>query len=496
MTDPFQSLREQMDQPRGDTVHKEAGADASALSLAPMMLPEDGQKADRVETGLIEASKNVRLPLSGGTFAEDYALTLMNANFFVGDDGQETGVFRIEDDGSAAFLAPEQFKLKVQNIFVRVGNASKPIPAEKFWKEHPKRHERTIVFKPSGVVGPSEFNLWRGYGVEPRRGRRRQWSLHRHIREVICRRDRNKFGYLMRFLAWSVQNPDKHAGVVIMLKSRKQGTGKSTLGKVMLDIFGPHGARIDDKERLLGRFTDWLDTIGFVLAEEILWANDHKSADKFKSMVTGDTIQVERKFGSCRQIPNRLKIIATSNHEHAVAAGVEDRRNVVFDVSDERAGDRAWFDRLYHDLENGGTAEFLDFLLNMRLGSWHPRQILKTTETLEQQRMSGDSVSQWAQACIDADAVVGLGPYDVHELGAVLSAQTLREAYNGFCRQQGQRAQGTEMFGKACADMFGPRQRLRALQTGTGGRRRPWGYHVPKGKKWQEKVDERLGIKQ
>ena len=95
----------------------------------------------------------------------------------------------------------------------------------------------------------------------------------------------------MRSLAWMVQNPEKHSGVVIILKSRKQGTGKSTLGKVMLDIFGPHGALVDDKERLLGRFTDWLDTVSFVLAEEILWAGDHKAADKFKSLVTGDTLR-------------------------------------------------------------------------------------------------------------------------------------------------------------------------------------------------------------
>jgi phage/plasmid-associated DNA primase len=296
----------------------------------------------------------------------------------------------------------------------------------------------------------------------------------------------------MRFLAYAVQNPDKHAGVVVMLKSRKQGTGKSTLGKVMLDIFGPHGALIDDKERLLGRFTDWLDTKVFILAEEILWAGDHKAADKFKSVVTGDTLQVERKFGSCRQIPNRLKIVATSNHEHVVAAGVQDRRNVVFDVSDERAGDRAWFDKLYRDLEAGGTAEFLNLLLNIRLGNWHPREILKTTETIEQQRMSGDSVSQWAQACINADAVVGLANGATRDLFSAVSAEDLREAYNGFCRQHGQRALGTETFGKACSEMFGPRVRLPVVPAGT---RRPWGYHVPTGTDWQEKVDERLGIK-
>ena len=93
-----------------------------------------------------------------------------------------------------------------------------------------------------------------------------------------------------------MQNPDKHSDVVIVLKSRKQGTGKSTLGVVMLKIFGPHGALVDDKDRLLGRFNDWVETVCFILAEEILWADDHKTADKLKSFITANTIQIERKF--------------------------------------------------------------------------------------------------------------------------------------------------------------------------------------------------------
>ena len=201
--------------------------------------------------------------------------------------------------------------------------------------------------------------------LKPRKGWQKQRRLLRHIREVICRRDKTKFKYIIRLLAWMVQNPDKHSGVVLVLKSRKQGTGKTTLGNVMLDIFGRHGARIDDKDRLLGRFNDWLETVCFALLEEATWAGDHKAADKLKSLVTGDTLQVERKFGSCRQVPNRLKTIATTNHDHAVHAGVQDRRNVVYDVSDERVGDKAWFNNLYRDLADGGTCEFLWFLTKL-----------------------------------------------------------------------------------------------------------------------------------
>ncbi|HUZ31910.1 MAG TPA: primase-helicase family protein [Xanthobacteraceae bacterium] len=464
---------------------------------------EQSANTERVETGFATLPPLRRSPLCGGKCTKDDALAVLNSHFFIGKSNQETAIFRINDDGTIAFLPPEQFKLEIQNILVNVGtkDAPKCVPADKFWKESPKRHQRKLVFKPGGATEPTEYNLWQGFGVVPRRTRRKIWSLLRHIFKVICRSDRAKFEYLIRWLAWAVQNPDKHPGTIIVLKSRKQGTGKSTLGVVMLKIFGSHGALIDDSDRLLGRFNDWVEPVCFILAEEILWAGDHRTTDKLKSRITADTFQIERKNGGIRQIPNRLHALMTTNHDHAVAAGAMDRRNVVYDVLDEKAGDKSWFDRLYRDLNDGGAGEFLDFLQNLQLGDWHPREILKTSETAEQQRMSGDSVSQWSQACIEADAVIGAGrgPYGVDvtpDLGTPVSFETLHAAYTGFCRQNSLRALSPVGFGKACAEMFGPRLRLPALQNGPGnGKRRPWGYDVPTGVKWQGKLDDRLGIK-
>jgi hypothetical protein len=326
--------------------------------------------------------------------------------------------------------------------------------------------------------------------LEPCKGWQKQRRLLRHIWQIICRRDKAKFRYFIRWLAWAVQNPDKHSEVVVVLKSRKQGTGKSTVGVVMLKIFGAHGALVDDKDRLLGRFNDWLETTSFVLGEEIMWAGDPRSTDKLKSMITANTIQVERKNGAIRQITNRLHPMMTTNHVHAVAAGVGDRRNVILDVSDERACDKTWFEPLYRDLEAGGTSEFLWFLQNLRLSDWHPRQIIKTAEATEQQRMSADSVSQWSRASIEADAIIG-SLAATYDLGSKIASEILREAYTGYCKQQSLRAVDGGSFGTACTEMFGPRKKLKAQPN---SKRRPWGYDVPPGNKWQRKLDARLGI--
>lgn len=510
MINPFQSILNAADvSPQPNGLQSFAGKDKNSL-VKRTVVPA----SSTIETGLIEAQETIdrarvvglpakhRKPLVGGKYFPEEAIEALNSHFLVGKNNQETAIFRINLDGTLTFMPSDQFKLEVQNIVVRLPGSNKCVPAEKFWRENPKRLQRTLVFKPGGRVASHEFNLWHGFAIKPRHGWQKQRRLLRHIREVICRRNKDKFKYLMRLLAWMVQHPGEHSGVILTLKSRKQGTGKTTLGNVMLDIFGAHGARIDDKDRLLGRFNDFLETTCFVLLEEATWAGDLRTADKLKSLVTGDTLQIERKFGTCRQVPNRLKSLATTNHDHAVSAGVSDRRNVVFDVGDERAGDRAWFGVLHQDLADGGKGEFLHLLQSLKLGSWHPREILKTVETAEQQRMSGDGVSQWSQACIDADAIVGTapGPRGIDatlDLAAPHSAEALREAYNGFCKQNGIRPMSSEAFGRACTEMFGPRKRLKALQVaGMGGRkRRPWGYPVPNGKKWQEKVDARLGIK-
>ena len=477
----------------GSLIHEARAAGADLSTWEHLKIGLGGGESQVPSVPLLPP--HTRKPLVGGNYTATEALELLNSHYFVGKSDQQTGIFRIKEDGYPVFVPPDQFKLDVANIFVRPGNGScKPISGEKFWRESPHRHQRTIVFKPGGEVEGDEFNLWRGFTVEPRRGWQKQRRLMRHIWRIICRRDKSKFKYLIRWLAFLVQHPDKAPGTIIVLKSRKEGTGKSTLGTVLLKIFRPeNGALIDDKDRLLGRFNDWLEPICFLLAEEVLWPGDHKATDKLKSLITADTLQLERKHGGVWPARNRLHCIMTSNHEHAVAAGVGNRRYVVFEVSEERACDKTWFGPLYADLDAGGVNEFLDFLLRIRLGDWHPREIIKTKEAIEQQRMSADSISQWAQACIEADEIVGAqGLYGLNELGTRIAKNTLREAYAGFCKQQGMRAVNVDTFSKACTKMFGSGQKCRAAP---GSNKRPWAYDVPDRDTWQERVDEHLGIK-
>ena len=221
MTSPFQSIigtpkrpQERSSAPNDDKANAGAVAEEmladeyAAHAIAPEDTPfgpagaPDGLFTVRETKTATASPPRQREPLCGGIYTPADALALLNSHFFIGKNNQETVIFRVNDDGSATFIQPEQFKLAIQNIFVEYSDRpNKPIPAEKFWKESPHRRERVIVFKPGGTTDPREFNLWRGFGVEPRQGWQKQRRLLRHIREVICRRERKKFKYLIRYLA-------------------------------------------------------------------------------------------------------------------------------------------------------------------------------------------------------------------------------------------------------------------------------------------------------
>jgi hypothetical protein len=174
-------------------------------------------------------------------------------------------------------------------------------------------------------------------------------------------------------------------------------------------------------------------------------------------------------------------------------------------ASDEER--RTYFNHLYKDLEAGGYEEFLYFLQNLKLGNWHPRELLRTREAIEQMRMSSDSWSHWAQLCIDADTILAGDKLGLPlPLGTRIPSTELYASYTNYCRQRNMRSMSNIEFGKICASakMFGARKKCGTKQPPErthltvvredGKDPRPWGYDVPKGEVWQERLDARLGV--
>jgi hypothetical protein len=247
------------------------------------------------------------------------------------------------------------------------------IPVGSWWlNDLARRQYEQIVFEPKR---PPEFdgnlNLWQGFGVESEEG---SWSLmKRHVQEVLASENEKIANYILRWAAWCIQNPDKHAEVSLVFRGG-QGTGKGTFARALCDIFGQHAVHISSSSELVGRFNSHMRDCVFLFADEAIAPNDHDAAGKLKALITEPTIRIEPKGIDSQAWPNRLHVMMASNARWIVPADWDDRRFVVLDISSKCKEDTSWFKPLYIEMRNGGVAAMLYDLLRMPLGNWHPRE--------------------------------------------------------------------------------------------------------------------------
>jgi hypothetical protein len=281
----------------------------------------------------------------------------------------------------------------------RGGVRTQSVPLGQWWLGHRGRQQyRGVTFEPGGppkVEG--RLNLWQGWGVEAEPG---DWGLIRaHIVEVIAGGNTEFAVYVIRWIAWAIQHPDKQAEVALVLMGEK-GAGKGTLARCLERIFGAHAFQAAGPDEIVGRFNSHLQDCILFVADEALWSDRQKAcAGMLQRMITEPTLSIERKGIDRIQVPNLLHIMMLAEPGWVIPAGRHERRYAALEVSEERLRDTAYFKALYHQINNGGAEAMFCELQRMDLGDWHPREIpeslLHSAALMKQQSYSLTPLEQW-----------------------------------------------------------------------------------------------------
>ena len=247
--------------------------------------------------------------------------------------------------------------------------------------------------------GGDRLNLWRGWSVEPRPG---DWSLMRELVErVLCSGDRASADYVTRWMAFMLQRPGVPPEAAICFRGR-EGTGKGTLGRALMAIAGAHGLTVSSPAQFAGRFNAHLRSVAFLFADEAFWPGHREAEGVLKQLVTEPVIAFEGKGADIVPGRNLVHLMMASNNEWVVPAGLDARRFAVFDASDERRGDRAFFEALNAQMASGGLAAMLHDLLALDIAGWHPSRGIPQTQALaEQKALSLDPASKWWMGLLD-----------------------------------------------------------------------------------------------
>ena len=206
-----------------------------------------------------------------------------------------------------------------------------------------------ITFDPEHTL-PGNFNLWRGFTVEPATGTIDEHETHiklwlAHTMEVIANNNETACERLICWIASMIQKPWKKTEKFSVFLEAKFGCGRTTWSSPLHALFGTHALRADSMDDVIppsGGFNGISSGKVFIEIEEmgIKGKVDLRAEEgRIRKTITAMTRKVNEKFEKPREEINCVNIIGCCNPTDTGAPlGVREgeRRIDIYRVSTQR----------------------------------------------------------------------------------------------------------------------------------------------------------------
>lgn len=342
------------------------------------------------------------------------------------------------------------------------------------------------------------YNLYLGANFLPAQGD--CYLIISHIYDVWCNRNDELYWYVIKWFARMIQEPQLQGRTVLVLRSG-QGVGKNIILDIFDRYYGSHSVMLSKPEDLAG-FNDHLATSVFVFLNEALWGGNRSHEGSVKTIITDDKLQVERKYIPKFKIRNCTHIVVATNNDWAVPVGIDDRRFLIMDLSEEHRDDMSYFDKLVTQINNGGQEAFIHYLMNeVDLTGFDVRKMPQTESVtkLDHKVRTADSITRWWIDVLTEGGFQYIGEEDILSArkrtifiewdveGSLVIEKSV--VYDSYCQSiRGQHIESKHSVTKKIAELLGTKPEVK--RSSNPGR--PWNYVFPSLSNARENMDRIL----
>lgn len=313
----------------------------------------------------------------------------------------------------------------------------KSVKAAQAWMSWPIRAELgRMTYAPGEPKettegGVSAYNLWEGWGCEPKKGNVKPFL--QLIKHIFLGAEEASLDWFMRWLAYPIQHPGAKMFSSSVIWGTHQGTGKSLIGYSMKRIYGKNFTKIGQAE-LEGQFTEWAENKQFVLGDDVTGSNKRAHVDLLKKMITQEEIRINVKNIPSYEVPDRINYLFTSNNPDAFFMDDEDRRYFVHEVKVTPLPDEFYVEYKRWLNEEGPSALF-HYLQNLDLGDFNPAAAAFKTAARDRMIADGRSdLGTWvATLKLDPTGILSIGEIPIP--GDLFTAKELLDLYDPLRRQ-------------------------------------------------------------
>lgn len=213
-----------------------------------------------------------------------------------------------------------------------------------------KRKDDVGVFPPGRACPENYYNMWKPFDMELVT----EWNnnpnsvetIKKHIL-ILCGNDPAVYDYFEKWIAQMIQYPAVKSVCPILIS--KEGAGKGTLLQLFTKMMGSTKVfeTTQPSRDVWGEFNGLMADAFLVNLNELSKKETMESEGRIKGLITDATLKINNKGIAQFPIESFHRFIVTTNNENPMTTTQDDRRKFIIKSSDEKCGDKEYFNGLY-----------------------------------------------------------------------------------------------------------------------------------------------------
>ena len=172
-----------------------------------------------------------------------------------------------------------------------------------------------------------------------------------HI-NILCNHQTDVYDYIIKYIAQMIQYPAIKSIVPTFISN--QGAGKGTLMKLFTRMLGPNKVyeTSTPSRDVWGNFNSIMTNTFLVNLNELSRKETVEAEGQIKTLSTDSTLTINQKGVNQYKINSYHRFIITTNKEDPINTTLDDRRNIIIRSSDEKCGDKKYFETINNYLDD------------------------------------------------------------------------------------------------------------------------------------------------
>jgi len=308
----------------------------------------------------VSFSVNDDIPVIENSFGDlkaEFELThikITNKSFFIKEFENRIITFN-KEKLTTAYEHLQYTDLKWNSSTKSYDEVSKQFIKEWYKQGDINRKDDVGVF-PTGKICPSNYyNMWRPFDMELVKKYEVKVdalvAIKNHIL-ILCGNDKSVYDYFEKWIAQMIQFPAIKTTCPVLIS--KEGAGKGTLLQLFTKMLGSTKVfeTTQPSRDVWGEFNGLMADAFLVNLNELSKKETMESEGRIKGLITDSTLKINNKGLAQFPIESFHRFIITTNNENPITTTQDDRRKLIIRSSDEKCGDKAYFNKLYEYLSD------------------------------------------------------------------------------------------------------------------------------------------------